>query len=124
MYTQHIDKMLCNALDCGINERDFWEMTFAELDRVVESYNRVQKREAKEKASFNYILALLIGRAVAQTMSKDATFPEIHEVYPTLFDAKQIEAERQTARDTASVVRFKLFAQNYNKNLKGGVDNE
>lgn len=112
--------MLCNALDCGITEFDFWNMTFAELDRVVESYNRRIKAQAKEKATFDYIHALLIGRAVASTMDKGAKFPEIHEVYPSLFDAEQIEAERQEARDNASAIRFKMFADAFNSTHKGG----
>lgn len=120
MYTQHIDTMLNNALDCGITERDFWEMTFAELDRVADSYNRVQKRKAKEKATFDYIQAMLVGKAIATTLSKGATFPELHEVYPALFNVKQIEAERQEARDNASAIRFKLFVNAFNSTLKGG----
>lgn len=111
--------MLENALDCGIAERDFWEMTFAELDRFVESYNRRIKKEARERATFDYISAALIGRAFALTMSKDATFPELHEAYPTLFDAAAIEAERQEQRDKTSAIRFKLFVDAYNTRKRG-----
>lgn len=120
MYTQHIDRMLCNALDCGIAECDFWNMTIGEVNRSVESYNRRKKEEAREKANLDYTLALLVGRAMSCTMSKEATFPEIYEAYPSLFDAQQIEEERQAARDTASAIRFKLFADSFNSTHKGG----
>ena len=43
--------MLNNALDYGISEHDFWNMTFAELDRLVASKKRMEKYEAKEKAT-------------------------------------------------------------------------
>lgn len=110
--------MLNNALDCGITEVDFWNMTIAELDRAVESKIRVSKREAKERASFDYIHAQLIGRAFAQSMSKGATFPELYEVYPTLFeDAIEAKQEKQAQ---LSALNFIKFAQSYNQNYKGG----
>lgn len=103
--------MLDNALDSGISEYDFWNMTFAELDRLIASKKRVRKLEAQEKATNDYILAGLIGRAFAATMSDKAEFPQIADVYPTLFD-------KQEQIDQLSALRFKQFAQSYNKRYK------
>jgi hypothetical protein len=50
-----IYKYLMIALDCGITEEYFWNMTIAEINRRIESYNRIKKQEAKEKAAFDYI---------------------------------------------------------------------
>ena len=110
--------MLNNALDYGISEKDFWEMTFAELDRVVASKKRMQKYEAQERATYDYILAALIGRAFSAGMDSKAKFPDIHEVYPSLFDAQEREQQKQERSNQLSALRFKQFAQSYNKRFK------
>jgi hypothetical protein len=95
-------------------------MTIAEIERFIESKQRVRKIEAQEKASYDYIQAELIGRSIARLYSSSATFPPIHEVYPTLFDGKEIEAQKEEKILEASVIRFKQFAQSYNSKFKGG----
>lgn len=117
-YSNHIYKMLDNALDYGISEKDFWEMTFAELDRVVASRRRMDKFRAKEQATYDYILAILMGRAFAASMDNKATFPEIHDVYPSLFDVKERELQKQELSNQLSALRFKQFAHSYNKKYK------
>ena len=113
--------MLENALDFGISEFDFWNMTIAEINRLTESKIRQQQREAKEKASYDYILASLIGRAFAICMSKDASFPEIYEAYPSIFQEEgkeriaQKEKEKQELLSELSALRFRQFTQSYNK---------
>lgn len=107
--------MLDNALDCGISEWDFWDMTIAELDRLFESKARQQKLRLQERASYDYILAMLMGRAFASTMSSDATFPELHEVYPSLFTSEIHEEIKQERLDELSALRFKQFANFHNK---------
>lgn len=118
LYANHIYKMLDNALDYGISEEAFWSMTFAELDRLVASKKRVSKFEAKEKATHNYLLAIMIGRAFASSMDNKATFPEIHEIYPTLFNKQEQELKKQEKINQLSALRFKQFAQSYNKRFK------
>ena len=112
--------MLNNALDYGISEHDFWNMTFAELDRLVASKKRMEKYEAKEKATYDYILATLIGRAFAAGMDSKATFPEIYEVYPSLFNKDKEDRERQKQEQSIqlSALRFKQFARSYNNRHK------
>ena len=117
-YSNHIYTMLDNALDYGISEFDFWNMTFAELDRLAASKQRVENFRAKERATFDYISAMLIGRAFAACMDDKATFPEIHEVYPILFDKKEVEEQKQEQTNQLSALRFKQFAQSYNKKYK------
>ena len=105
------------ALDCGIPERIFWEMTIAEFAREVKSYNRRKREEAKEKASYDYILADLIGRSIARMFSNSATMPEIGELYPTLFDTEEIQKQKQEKMAELSALRFKQFAQSFNQNF-------
>lgn len=93
-------------------------MTLAELQRAIESKKRVMKRQAQEKASFDYALAELIGRSVARIYSESSTFPDIAEVYPTLFDTAEIEEKKAQRRAELSALRFRQFATSYNKNFK------
>ncbi len=105
-------------MDSGIKERDFWDMTLAEVKREIESKIRVKKVEEQEKASFDYILADLIGRSIARSFSASNKFPEIYEIYPTLFDSQQLQEKKQEAKADISALRFMQFAQAYNKKFK------
>lgn len=112
--------MLDNALDIGINELTFWDMTPAEVIRAIESFNRVTKIKAQEKASYDYIQAQLIVKGVSICLGDKSTFPTIQEAYPTLFD-DVIQAQEeavQRRKDELSALRFKQFAQSYNDGLK------
>ena len=93
-------------------------MTLAELNRAVESKKRCQKREAQEKANFDYILADLIGRSIARIHSSSNQLPKIHEVYPGLFESQEIEEKIQEKKDELSALRFKQFTQSFNSKFK------
>lgn len=118
LFSTRIYAWLDSALDYGISERDFWNMTLAELERAIESKKRMQKAEAQEKATFDYILADLIGRSVSRIYSSSSHMPEISEVYPTLFNSKEIEEKKQEKKAELSALRFKHFAESYNKQFK------
>ena len=106
------------ALDWGISEEEFWDMTLAELQRLLNSKKRTLIAQQKEKATFDYILADLIGRSVSRIYSSSSKMPEINKVYPTLFDSDEIEEAIQKKKDELSAVRFKQFAENFNKRFK------
>ena len=90
-------------------------MTFAEVNRAVESKIRMYKLQAQEKASYDYILADLIGKSIARIYSSSATMPTIEEVYPTLFDSQDIREKKQEKQAELSALRFRQFAASYNK---------
>lgn len=95
-------------------------MTFAELKRAFASYNRRKINQEKEQASFDYILADLIGRSVSRIYHANNKLPALYDAYPSLFD-KEIEEERlQKKRDELSIARFKQFAQLANTRFKEG----
>lgn len=121
MFSDYVYQWLDNALDCGISEKEFWSMTMAELDRAMQSYKRRKKAEAIEQASFNYIMADLIGRSNARVHSASNKMPAISAVYPSLFDAEEIEEQRQEKLMELSALRFKHFTQTYNQKYKAGV---
>ena len=113
--------MLEQSLDIGLKEYEFWEMTPAEIIRAIESYNRVIKRQTKEKATHDYILAGLIVKGVSITLGGKSKFPTIQEAYPSIFD-EDIEAHREQQREQTmnlSALRFKQFAQSYNSKFRG-----
>lgn len=93
-------------------------MTLAELTRAIESKKRVQLQEAKEKACYDYILADLVGRSIARIYNSSAHLPHISEVYPSLFDSTEVEKQKQEKRNEMSVIRFKQFAQSFNKRFE------
>lgn len=119
-YCDYIYKQLEVALDIGIKEAEFWSMTLAELGRAIDSHNRTEKRRAQERASYDYILAELIGRSVSRIYSSSAKMPDISEVYPTIFDSKEIQEQKQNKINELSVARFRQFADSFNANYKGG----
>lgn len=124
LFSDIVYRVLNNALDYGINEFDFWNMTLAELNRAAESKKRVQKIQAREKAYYDYILADLVGRSIARIHSSSHRYPTIYEAYPVLFEAEAIEESIQEKKDELSVLRFKQFAQSYNTKYNKEVGKE
>ena len=118
MFTNRIYKLLDTCLDYGITEHEFWDMTFAELERLIKSKQRQEKIRLKEKASFDYILADLIGKSISRLYSSDNNIPNIEEVYPSLFDAQELQEQKQQKQDQLSEIRLKQFAQSFNKRFK------
>lgn len=93
-------------------------MTISEITRMAKSKQRTTITASKERAMFDYLLADLIGKSVSRIYSNSAKMPELYEVYPSLFEQEDIEEKKQEQRDTLSALRFKQFAQSYNKRFK------
>lgn len=93
-------------------------MTLAEFDRAIASHTRREKMKAQEQASFDYILADLIGRSIGRIYSSSTKIPEIAEVYPSLFDSEEIKEQKQAKTAEISALRFKQFANFHNNKLK------
>lgn len=108
----------------GITEHDFWNMTYAELERAMESKKRVKERECQEKATYDYILANLIGHSMARVFNSENQYPEIYDAYPTFFEKEVIEAKRQERTMELSAQRFMAFAESFNEKIakKEGKD--
>ena len=77
----------------------------------------MEKERAQQRAYFDYTLANLIGQSMARLYSSSARMPEISAVYPHLFNSQEIEEQKQAQKDELSALRFKLFAEAYNKNF-------
>jgi hypothetical protein len=107
--------MLDNALDFGLTEEQFWDMTIGELDRFISSQKRREEHRLKERATMDYTHALLIGRAM-QGNSEEHPFPELCEVYPGLFaeELRKREEEKSKLQAELSAIRFIQFAKSFN----------
>jgi hypothetical protein len=102
-------------------------MTIAELGRAIDSYKRVHKAQAQERASYDYILADLIGKSISRIYSSSNEMPDIAQVYPSLFDNKEVEEIKAQKQAELSAIRFRQFANSFNSKFKKEVaieDNE
>lgn len=115
MFSEKLETLLETALDIGLTEFDFWNMTLAEFDRKLESYKRVQKREAQERAAADYRLADLMGYSMARLYSSSAKYPEIYDVYPAIFDKTAIEEARVKEKSKKTNEWLMNFAASFNK---------
>jgi len=91
-------------------------MTIGELGRAVKSKLRIRKLEAREKATYDHVLGQLIGVAVGRAFgSIKQEYPEIANVYPSLFDGEEIKRQKQERQAELSALRFKQFAESFNQ---------
>lgn len=93
-------------------------MTYAELERYAASKKRVKEIQDRERASFDYILADLIGRSVARIYNSSNKMPAISEAYPGLFSVEVEQEAIQKRKDELSALRFIQFAKSFNDNFK------
>lgn len=99
-------------------------MTFAELDRALASKRRMNKIEEQKQASFDYILADLIGRSVARVYNSSNKMPAIQEIYTELFSKEEMQPQIIKKKNELSAIRFRLFAETHNAKFKGVVNKE
>ena len=93
-------------------------MTLAEIGRAIQSKQRQIEMQDKRQAIFDHTLADLVGRSVARIYSSSNKFPSLSEAYPSLFNKEDEEEIIQKKKDELSALRFKQFAQSYNKKLR------
>lgn len=96
-------------------------MTFAEIQRAVNSAIRVKELQNKEKASYDYILAKLIVKGISNVLGDKSEYPTIDKAYPGIFDdeLKEQQEKIEEQKISLSAIRFKQFAQSHNTKYKG-----
>lgn len=107
-------------MDLGLPEREFWEMTLAELERFFKSKARVLKTQERKQASYDYILADLIGRSVARVYNSSNKMPSISEAYPSLFTEEEVKERRAELNRQRFMVGLQQFAHTHNNDIGGG----
>lgn len=93
-------------------------MTIGEFERILESKRRTQKREAQEKAYFDYTLADLIGYSIARIFNSSNEYPQIYEAYPSYFKEEEVEEAKQKKILELSALRLTEFTKSFNKKKK------
>lgn len=113
-------KLLQPAINCGLAESDFWDMTKAEIERYMEG----AAWRIKMRAQFDYKLADLLSFSVARVISENVHFPTLQEAYPDMFDedTKQQEEKIKEAKMESSINNFLAFAQKHNAKISKGVE--
>lgn len=114
--------ILNNALDIGIKEAEFWEMTMGEIERAVDSFRRTHQAQLKQRASMDYTLAGIIGLYVAQSFggSGGVEIPTLEQCYPSLFEEEVKEKEQKIEENKMilSEIRLRQFSQQHNQKIK------
>lgn len=90
-------------------------MTFGELERAFKSKERLAKIEQQKQASFDYILADLMGRSIARLYNSSNKMPPIEKVYTQLFDEEEIKANKAKLQRQRFMAGLQQYAQNLNK---------
>ena len=110
------------ALDSGIRESEFWDMTIAEILRALESRIRVNKTQMKAQARMDYTLANLIGYSVGRVHHHANQMPSIYDSYPNLFNEEEDEQALEERRAERSAINFLEFARAFNKKFEGVLE--
>jgi hypothetical protein len=114
--------LLQPAINVGLSELDFWNMTKAEVERYLEG--AVWRH--KTQAQFDYTLASLIGNAIGCCIG-GGEFATLSDAYPSLFPKDEEETPEEIAKKeeidtTNSVNRFLEFARKHNSKITKGVE--
>lgn len=111
--------LLQPAINLGLSEQDFWEMTVAEVERYVEG----AKWRLQSQASLDYTLANLINTGIASMFDESVKMPDLEEAYPTLFDAEIAQKREQEKCIRESQNRFLVMAMAINQARRADHDN-
>ena len=88
----------------------------------VERYLQGAVWRLKQQAQFDYSLAELFGISVARVLDSSVKYPEIHEIYPALFEEEAKEITEIDTATTNSMNNFLAFAMKHNAKLREGVE--
>lgn len=83
-----------------------------------------QLERQHERACFDYILADLIGRSVARVHGPSNKMPEMSAAYPMLFENEELQEQKRQKQAELSALRFRQFADSFNKRFSEVSDNK
>lgn len=111
-------------LDTGYSPLLFWDLSFAEIIDVIESYRKKEEQKAsdykeqiKMQAVMNNILAKQIIELLAANLTGKNEVTKLSEYFPTLFNQENAETDNLLELNKA---RFEEFAYWHNLKIKGG----
>lgn len=110
-------ELLNRCMEIGMSEDEYWNSTYGEIRRYIESYSKKTNNELKEKLSLIHTLGDLIGCSVARLLDSDAKYPSIIELYPDLFkEEAKIKEEKEKQEKLERIKRSMLSYGNAYKN--------
>lgn len=93
-------------------------MDLNEVRRAMNAAIERHKEEMREKAMFVYSLAELINLGTARALGGKGDWPEIEEVFPSLFDAEKMQEERRLQKGQRFAEQFKAYAEAWNERIE------
>lgn len=112
--------MMPIALRNGITIDEFERRTFKEVTMIIEANFENEERKLKSETMLSYQMVDLIAASVARLMDKDAKFPNIYDIYPTMF-GEELRIEQEEARAKAEAAQLTAqwaqFVNIHNSNL-------
>ena len=86
------------GLEAGLDAMRFWDMTYFEIKEHIKAYAKRNKESMREKAILSYNHAHLIAQLVGISFSGEGKVPQLHDIYPSLFDAPELQGQQQDWR--------------------------
>lgn len=117
-YEQKLDELEESAAIAGIAPSAFWDMSLHEINILTSAFTKKQEADEKRRAIDIYNSAVLTGQAYAAVSpySKSHKFPQIYEVWPSLFK-EQPKPKQQDWRIAKQ--NLLKYASNHNKKYRG-----
>ncbi|MEY8356792.1 hypothetical protein AALB39_26060 [Lachnospiraceae bacterium 54-53] len=120
----YISELYPIALDCGLSPERFWEFSPAEIQDILESHERKERRQMKQRLIEKHFLAKDIAQYVSCVIngSKDTKIMELWDYFPELFEGEgtDIEKKRQEQEQAAYKAQMIDFAYRHNHARSGG----
>lgn len=82
------EKLLPAAVQSGVDIKDFWNYTLAEIQIYINNYSEREKARARETALFSYNLAAMTASFIGKGLA-GKELPDVGEIYPDLADISQ-----------------------------------
>lgn len=122
-YTEFIENyLLQDALDCGININEFYDMTIKEITIARDSFLNRREIKRKDTADMVYRLSTLITNGTACIMNKDNKPIQFLDMFADLFreENKIHEENKVKVQMEINKQHMKDFANRVNSQKIGG----
>lgn len=108
------------AIECGMDEDKFWSSTYGEVIRYIIAYTNKLKTDIKMSLRSAHLTADLVGASVARLFDSEIKFPDITEMYPSLFEEEIQELEKQKEIERLNTLKenFANFAKAFSEKAR------